>query len=103
MGVPEEFAGKQEAVIDAYERLGIRLECTCTPYYLSNTHYGEHLAWAESSAVAYANSVIGARTNREGGPGALAARSSAGRHVTGCTSSWTASPRSGSPSSDRPT
>ncbi|MDD3111662.1 MAG: aconitase X catalytic domain-containing protein [Methanofollis liminatans] len=73
MGVPEEFAGKQEAVIDAYERLGIRLECTCTPYYLSNTHYGEHLAWAESSAVAYANSVIGARTNREGGPGALAA------------------------------
>lgn len=73
MGVPEEFAAKQEAVIAAYERLGIRLECTCTPYYLSNTHYGEHLAWAESSAVAYANAVIGARTNREGGPGALAA------------------------------
>jgi predicted aconitase len=73
MGVPEDFAAKQEAVIDAYEHLGIRLECTCTPYYLSITQYGEHLAWAESSAVAYANSVIGARTNREGGPGALAA------------------------------
>jgi predicted aconitase len=37
------------------------------------TEYGDHLAWAESSAVAYANSVIGARTNREGGPSALAA------------------------------
>jgi len=73
MGVPEDFAAKQEKVIDAYANLGIRLECTCTPYYLSITQYGEHLAWAESSAVAYANSVIGARTNREGGPGALAA------------------------------
>jgi len=35
--------------------------------------YGEHLAWSESSAVALANSVLGARTNREGGPSALAA------------------------------
>ena len=34
---------------------------------------GEHVAWSESSAVAYANSVLGARTNREGGPSALAA------------------------------
>jgi hypothetical protein len=35
--------------------------------------FGEHIAWAESSAVCYANSVLGARTNREGGPSALAA------------------------------
>mgnify|MGYP000182344468 CR=1 FL=1 len=35
--------------------------------------FGEHIAWAESSAVCYANSVMGARTNREGGPSALAA------------------------------
>jgi predicted aconitase len=34
---------------------------------------GQHVAWAESSAVSYANSVLGARTNREGGPSALAA------------------------------
>ena len=47
--------------------------CTCTPYLSGNLpHYGEHLAWAESSAVCYANSVIGARSNREGGPSALA-------------------------------
>lgn len=73
MGVSKEFAAKQMAVIAAYARLGIALECTCTPYYLRETSYGDHLAWSESSAVSYANSVIGARTNREGGPGALAA------------------------------
>ena len=73
MGVEPEFAERQQAVIAAYERLGVNLECTCTPYYLHETSFGDHLAWSESSAVSYANSVIGARTNREGGPGALAA------------------------------
>jgi len=73
MGIDQEFAKNQKDVMAAYERLGIRLECTCTPYYLHITEYGDHLAWSESSAVAYANSVIGARTNREGGPSALAA------------------------------
>jgi predicted aconitase len=73
MGVDPAFAEKQNAVIAAYERLGIRMECTCTPYYINPVHYGNHLAWSESSAVSYANSVIGARTNREGGPAALAA------------------------------
>jgi predicted aconitase len=73
MGVDPDFAKKQQAVVAAYDRLGISLECTCTPYYLRETSYGDHLAWSESSAVSYANSVIGARTNREGGPGALAA------------------------------
>ena len=73
MGIDRDFARKQEQVVLAYERLGIRLDCTCTPYYLNITEYGDHIAWSESSAVAYANSVIGARTNREGGPGALAA------------------------------
>jgi predicted aconitase len=73
MGIDPGFADRQIEVLDAYRRLGVRLECTCTPYYLSITHYGDHLAWSESSAVAYANSVIGARTNREGGPSALAA------------------------------
>ncbi len=73
MGVDAGFAGKQQAVVAAYERLGIALECTCTPYYLRETSFCDHLAWSESSAVSYANSVIGARTNREGGPGALAA------------------------------
>jgi hypothetical protein len=73
MGIDPDFAEKQQAVVAAYERLGIRLDCTCTPYYLYETRYGDHLAWSESSAVSYANSVLGARTNREGGPSALAA------------------------------
>lgn len=73
MGVSEEFAAKQKEILRVYERLGISLECTCTPYYYNPPNFGEHLAWAESSAVAYANSVLGARTNREAGPSALAA------------------------------
>jgi len=40
---------------------------TCTPYLAGNVPTkGEHLAWMESSAVIYANSVLGARTNTEG-------------------------------------
>jgi predicted aconitase len=74
MGVPEEFARKQTAIIDAYARLGVETGCTCTPYLTGNApRRGEHIAWAESSALSFANSVLGARTNREGGPGALAA------------------------------
>jgi predicted aconitase len=73
MDVEPAFAERQQAVIAAYERLGVTLDCTCTPYYLRETSFGDHLAWSESSAVSYANSVIGARTNREGGPSALAA------------------------------
>jgi len=74
LGFSEAFARRQLAVIEAYQRLGVRTTCTCTPYLVGNVPcLGEHVAWAESSAVSYANSVLGARTNREGGPGALAA------------------------------
>jgi predicted aconitase len=73
-GIESSFAEKQLKVIDAYRRLGVEVSCTCTPYLAGNEpRFGEHIAWGESSAVAYANSVIGARTNREGGPSALAA------------------------------
>lgn len=72
MKIDEGFAEKQQEILAAYRRLGISLSCTCTPYYHQLVHYGDHLAWSESSAVSYANSVIGARTNREGGPSALA-------------------------------
>jgi predicted aconitase len=74
LGFSDTFAQRQLAVIDAFERLGVRTTCTCTPYLVGNVPgQGEHVAWAESSAVSYANSVLGARTNREGGPSALAA------------------------------
>lgn len=75
MGISEEFASRQTATIEAYQKLGVTIDCTCTPYqiYDSLASKGDHLAWSESSAVSYANSIIGARTNREGGPSALAA------------------------------
>jgi predicted aconitase len=74
LGISPEFAEKQNLVIDAFRRMGILISCTCTPYLIGNLPlYGEHLAWSESSAVTFANSVLGARTNREGGPSALAA------------------------------
>lgn len=72
LGISEGFAQKQFEVNAAYTKLGIRPTCTCTPYYFSIVERGDHLAWSESSAVSYVNSVLGARTNREGGPSALA-------------------------------
>ncbi|MFW9804837.1 MAG: aconitase X, partial [Candidatus Thorarchaeota archaeon] len=72
-GISEEFAENQQRVVDAFAKMGVVTTCTCTPYLIGNLpHYGEHIAWAESSAVCFANSVIGALTNREGGPSALA-------------------------------
>ncbi len=74
LGIGEDFARRQAQVIEAFARMGVAPVCSCTPYLCGNLpHYGEHIAWAESSAVCYANSVLGARTNREGGPSALAA------------------------------
>ena len=74
LGFPEDFAEKQLRVIRAYLKLGIKQTLTCTPYLAGNRpRFGDHIAWSESSAIIYANSVLGARTNREGGPSALAA------------------------------
>lgn len=74
LGISPEFAQNQQRVIDAFARMNVLTTCSCTPYLFGNLpRYGEHIAWAESSAVCYANSVLGARTNREGGPSALAA------------------------------
>ena len=74
LGFPQTFARQQLAVVEAYRAMGISPTCSCTPYLVGNVPgFGEHVAWAESSAVSFANSVLGARTNREGGPSALAA------------------------------
>lgn len=73
MKVTEEFVSKQKEIIDHYKSLGVLDSWTCTPYLIGNRPgLGEDIAWAESSAVVFANSVLGARTNREGGPSALA-------------------------------
>jgi len=74
LGFPEDFAEKQLQIMNTFEKMGIMMTATCTPYLVGNLpRFGEHIAWSESSAVSFANSVIGARTNREGGPSALAA------------------------------
>ena len=73
MGIAEEFAGKQMQIINAYSKLGVKTLCSCTPYLSGySPKFKDHIAWSESSAVCYANSILGARTNREGGPSALA-------------------------------
>ena len=74
-GISTDFAAPQLSVIDAFAKMGVTPTMSCTPY-LFREHTpvrGDALAWAESSAVAFANSVIGARSNREGGPSAIAA------------------------------
>jgi predicted aconitase len=74
LGFSEDFTKKQLKIVDAYQKMGVSTTCTCTPYLLGNVPIlGSHIAWSESSAVCYANSVLGACTNREGGPGALSA------------------------------
>ena len=74
LGISPDFAENQQKVISAFARMGVITTCTCTPYLVGSLpHFGEHIAWAESSAVCFANSVLGACTNREGGPSALAA------------------------------
>ncbi|MDR3292281.1 MAG: aconitase X catalytic domain-containing protein [Methanobrevibacter sp.] len=72
-GFPKEFSKKQKRIVEAYGKLGISETCTCTPYLIGNVpRLGDHVSWSESSAVAYLNSVIGGKSNREGGPAALA-------------------------------
>jgi len=71
---PEDFCRGQIELNEAYEKMGGVPCYTCTPYVIGGCPgFGEHVAWGESSAIIYVNSVIGARTNREGGPTALAA------------------------------
>ncbi|MGC8998764.1 MAG: aconitase X catalytic domain-containing protein [Candidatus Bathyarchaeia archaeon] len=71
--LPKHLIEMQLKLCKIFERLGFEGSFTCTPYYIKKPRKGAHLAWAESSAVVYANSVLGAWTNREGGPSALAA------------------------------
>jgi hypothetical protein len=73
LGIDPEFARKQKLVIEAFESMGVETTCTCTPYFIGNKpSFGDHIAWGESSAVTYANSVLGAKTNKEGGPSSIA-------------------------------
>lgn len=62
-----EVATNGRALMDAYVALGARPTWTCAPYQLdSRPALGDHVAWAESNAIAFCNSVLGARTDRYG-------------------------------------
>lgn len=71
--IPKEFFVKQKRILELFRKMRVKPLLSCTPYYSEPVSRGIHLAWSESSAVVYANSVLGAWTNREGGPSALAA------------------------------
>ncbi len=62
----EDFIRGQKEVLKMFRAMGARA-FTCTPYYYREPKPGEILAWAESNAVLIANSIYGARSNREGG------------------------------------
>ncbi|MCL4447268.1 MAG: aconitase X catalytic domain-containing protein [Thermoplasmatales archaeon] len=71
--IDENFHKKQMEIVEIYKKMGVMDSFTCTPYYYYNEpSFGDHISWAESSAIIYVNSLIGARTNRESGPSALA-------------------------------
>ena len=62
-GTPPSLGIPAADLADAYVQMGARPTFTCAPYQLATAPArGEHIAWAESNAVVYANSVLGART-----------------------------------------
>ena len=62
-GVPPSFGDPAARLADAYVRMGCRPTFTCSPYLLDGAPAaGEVIAWSESNAVIFANSVLGART-----------------------------------------
>ena len=70
---PQLFRGRPEiieagrAMMHEYTALGCRQTWTCAPYQLADRpNFGEQIAWAESNAIVFANSVLGARTERYG-------------------------------------
>ncbi len=55
------------SLMTLYEELGCSPTWTCAPYQLDDRpSFGDHVAWAESNAIVFANSVLGARTHRYG-------------------------------------
>jgi predicted aconitase len=70
---PELYRGDDETallaqrLVDAYVTMEATPTWTCAPYQRQRRpRFGEHVAWAESNAIVFANSVLGARTNRYG-------------------------------------
>ena len=70
----ESWAVLERRAIAAFETMGILMTDTCINYQsVLPPAYGEHVAFGDTGSVIYANSVLGARSNFEGGPAALTA------------------------------
>lgn len=64
--IPKEYAEEQMKIIRAHMKMGVAPTWCCTPYLCGNIpRLRQHVSWGEAPAVAYVNSVLGARTNRE--------------------------------------
>lgn len=69
-----DLIANERTVRDLLVKLGISSVDTCINYQSVYTpHFAEHVAWGDTGTVAYANGVLGARTNYESGPAAIAA------------------------------
>jgi predicted aconitase len=74
LGQTDEMADLERRATAAFEALGFMMTNTCINYQsVIPPVLGEHIAFGDTGSSIYANSVLGARTNFEGGPSALAA------------------------------
>ena len=70
----ESWAELERRAIKAFEAMGILMTDTCINYQtILPPAFGEHVAFGDTGSVIYTNSVLGARSNFEGGPAALTA------------------------------
>lgn len=60
------LAERGRRLMQVYVSMGGKPTFTCAPYQSTRPARGEHIAWAESNAIVFANSVLGARTDRYG-------------------------------------
>lgn len=83
LGQSDDMAKLERRAIAAFEAMGFMMTNTCINYQtICPPVLGEHIAFGDTGSSIYANSVLGARTNFEGGPSALAAA------LTGCTARY---------------
>lgn len=81
--VPVFYKEVQKRIDLALRSLGVTPTYSCHHYLLGNLpRFGDHIAWASSGSQVYANSVIGARSNRDGDHVVLAAA------ITGVIPEW---------------
>ncbi len=73
-GVPQRQIDDEQRLHAALRGMGVLDSSTCINYQsVSPPRFAQHLAWGDTGAVAFANGVVGARSNYEGGPASLAA------------------------------